>query len=183
MFRDRDVRRSAMDWVREKFENPPADTLSAAYTVYNEDQLRQAQKGTLTPTNRHPSSPTPCVFLLDAYMRPEKMALPEIVVEIPDIYLEPFEIGNRSGGQQQLLIHIFGRSRGERDDLASFLARQIQTGFSVYAYTSGSAAFVETALVDPLVWIEQTQLNADELRREGTLDLWATIHVRFQLKH
>jgi hypothetical protein len=58
-------------------------------------------------------------------------------------------MGSVIGKTWQGKIHIYGKSRAQRTDIASYLSspRTIQN-ISVYDYTSGSPVFIENADID-----------------------------------
>jgi len=167
-----------MAHVRNFFQSPPAATGWSNFTVYDEGQLRLVQKGTLTPSY-------PYLFLLDSYIRPVEPTLPIAVVEIPRIPRHPYELGNRSGRFPEVLVHFFAQNRGARDDLAGFYADQLQDDgyIPVYEYTSGSSStFLENAQLEDEVIVEEVS-SRDEVRQEGSLDLWAMVSFGLRMKN
>jgi len=138
----------------------------SSYTVYSEKDLRNVQGKTLTPTR-------PCVFLLDAYSRPAEPALPMMVVELGTIQKRPFELGNRKGRRVPVWVHVFGRQRGERDDLASLVADGVGAAVPIYDYSSGSA-LLENAVVEDDIYIEP-YVVPESYRVEGSLDEWSIV--------
>jgi len=178
MLEERNIRRSIMEFARSTLESPPASTGFSAWNVYSENQLRLAQKGSFTPVR-------PYVFLTDSYIRPAESLLPLVVVEVPLTKRRPFEIGNRRGRLSDILIHVFGRMRGERDDISSMMADVLgppdgSATIPVYNYTSGSAVWYEDGEIGDEVDNAQVSSRRDDIRQEGSLDLWNV--VSFQLR-
>ncbi len=173
--RDRNIRRSVMAQVRTLFQSPPTGSGLSAYTVYSEDQLRQVQSGTLTPVR-------PCVFLVDAYIQPAEPALPLVVVEKIKTNKRPFELGNRNGRWSDFYLHCFGRMRGERDDLASFLADNFGGAVSIYDYSTGGAILQETGVVEPEIGIEPIGMT-EQMRIEGSLGNWEIVSLSIMTKN
>jgi hypothetical protein len=174
MLKDRNLRKSVMARGRSLLSSPPAGSGLSAYTVYSEKQMREVTQGTLTPI-------TPFVFLVDSFVRPTDTTLPMIVVEVPRASRRPFEVGNRNGRRTEAIFHVFGRQRGERDDLASFLADNLGGVMPVYDYTGGSqSALVENGLIEDEVVVEEVTLRRDDLRWESSLDLWSMVSFAFQ---
>lgn len=176
---DRNIRKSIMAHVRGFFQAPPAATGFSAYTVYGESDLRAYQAATGSPTR-------PFIFLLDSYIRPAEPLLPEVVVEVPTIPNGPFELGNRSGRNVDILVHFFGRTRGERDDLAGWYKDTVQgQGYiPIYTFTSSSSTLLENApVINGEVISEQVAQKNDELRQEGSLDLWEMVSFSLMMRH
>lgn len=166
-----------MAYVRGFFQAPPAATGLSAYTVYGETEMRQYLANNTSPAR-------PFIFLLDSYIRPAEAVLPVCVVEIPTIPKKKFELGNRDGRNVDVLIHFFGRSRGERDDLAGWIADMTdkQGYIPVYQFTSSSSTLLENALVNDDMLTEQVA-SKDELRQEGSLDLWEMVSFSLMMKN
>ena len=171
MVRERDVRRSVYERVKTIFQAPPDG--STAYAVYDERQMRQVQKGEISPVARR-------VFLLDAYVRPVETALPVVVIET-STRRRPFELGNRDGRLVTARLNVFGRLRGERDDLGSLLADNIGAALPIYAFTSSGSSLSEQAMVGD--WVELDNMaRVERLAQEGTLDLWQVVTFAFETR-
>lgn len=171
---DRNLRRSVMARVRALFEAPPSDLIP--YTVYDEDQLRRVNAGTLKPVR-------PCVFLVDTYIRPTEMQLPLVSVETIRVNKRSFELGNRNGRRTDIRLHVFGRQRGERDDLGSFLADNFGVGVPIYTYpTNGDApTLLETGIVRDDIDLENHTVD-EPSRQDGALDLWQIVTLSIETK-
>lgn len=173
--RDRNIRKSVLLRVRNLLTTPPSGSGLNAYTVYTEEQLRQVTQKTLTPVR-------PSVFLVDSFIKPAEPALPLVVVEVPGIRQSSFEVGNRSGRRTEVYIHVIGRMRGERDDIASFLVDQFGVVLKIYDFTSGQV-FLEDGVVEDGIDIEPIPLRQDELRTEGSYENWNMIRLFVSTKN
>ncbi len=173
--KNRNLRKSVMARARTLLQVPPAGSGGLAFTVYDEDSLVAVNKKTLTPVR-------PCVFLLDEYTPPTPPALPMVVVELVEVRARPFELGNRAGRVTEAVVHCFGRQRGEMEDLAAFFQDQFGPSFPIYTFTtSGSGVLLEQAEVDPDCSVEEMEIKS-AARREGSLDRWAMVHLKFRTK-
>ena len=177
---DRNILKSLMAYVRGLLKAPPSASGWAPFTVYNEQDLTAFNNGAPGPN-------WPFIFLLETYMRPKPALLPMIIVEINPVRQMPYELGNRSGRTQTGMIHCFGKTRGQRDDLSSFFLDYLGNTFPVYSYTStplgDTSSFVENAEIQPGVLrdLPVKELTPDQ-RREGTLDLWMIVNFIFRTK-
>ena len=166
---NRDIRNSIYDRVSSLFTSPPAVSDVAAYTVYNEELLRQVQAKTLTPVR-------PCLFLVDAPIRPADTALPLIVLEITT-GTAPFELGNDQGMAWVCRAHCFGRQRGEASLLSYFLQRHFKP-LSIYNYADPDALILrEKALLEPVVTVEQGPRLTDAEKQGGAFDFWYIVTI------
>ena len=153
MLKNRAIRLSVRDRLTAMFEAPDAATGLAAFNVYTESNFRSVQTGTFTPT-------FPYVYLLDSFLAPMPVRVdlqqPQVIVEVDAYMRNPFELGNRDGRQVDLLIHVFGRSRGERDDLGGFIADYFGSSLSIKTYTAANptGTEVEKALVDDTIRVK-----------------------------
>lgn len=156
---NRDVANSIYDRASGLLSAPPGASGVSAYTVYGETQLRQVQAKTLTPTR-------PCVFLVDAPIRPAEIALPMVAVEVV-LTLDPFELGNESGIGFDCTLHCFGRQRNEASLLAYLLAKNFRP-LTIYNYGNPSSPTLrETALLEPKIQISRGPTPTDAQRLEG----------------
>lgn len=170
----RDVMASLYDRASSLLSAPPAASGVTAYTVYGEVQLRQVQTKTLTPIR-------PCVFLVDAPIRPAEIALPMVAVEAV-ITLNPFELGNESGVKFDCTLHCFGRQRNEASLLAYLLAKNFRP-LTIYNYGAPSSPTVrETAILEPKIEISRGPTPTDAQRQEGAFDHWFMVSFRGQCR-
>lgn len=159
MLRNRNLRKS----IREHFETLLTDAsdfgLQNDYNVYNEESLRTGASVTF-----------PYVFLVDAAIRPTQTTLPFIVLEVSRIEQTQFELGNRDGRHLQCYLHIFGKNRGERDDLASMFQDNIGQAIVVKDYSSGVGVADGTVIeIEPGVEQFDAPPKAEELVAEASL--------------
>lgn len=153
MLKNRAIRLSVRDRLTAMFEAPDAATGLAAFNVYTESNFRAVQTGTFTPT-------FPYIYLLDSFLAPMPIRVdlqqPQVIVEIDSYINNPFQLGDRLGRQVDVLIHIFGRNRGERDDLGGFIADYFGSSLEIKTYSASNptGTKVEDALVDPLVKVK-----------------------------
>lgn len=89
-----------------------------------------------------PNSSGSYVYLVDSMTKPMATTLPFVVLEVTNITVIPYEMGNRHGRKLDVFVHVFGNSRGVRDDIASYLqdAYSEQGSIPYNNYSSGSAA-------------------------------------------
>lgn len=123
---NRNVRLSLRDAINTSF---------AAFgitNVYTEGQMRLTWKGEFTPVD-------PYIFFTDEFTVPQKSTLPTAIIEINTVLGNAFELGNRAGREFETSIHIFGQTRGQREDIASYLQDNFPHGVTIHDYTSGSA--------------------------------------------
>lgn len=111
MLKFRSLDQSVRKTVVDLFTSPPSNTLLTAWNVYDEDQFRDDAF--------HPVMPY--VFLLEKRARPKQTRLPLIILERGLVGYAPFELGTQNGSSDVYNLHVFGRNRGERSDLAAFL--------------------------------------------------------------
>lgn len=158
MLRNRNVRRSVREYTKGIFEAASSHGMSQDYNVYGESDLRA---GT-TPT-------FPYVYLIDSAIAPTQATLPFIVLEMRSVRT-PYELGNRNGRFYQGFLHVFGRNRGERDDLASMLQDALGTSIPIYNYSSGSAVADGTYFeFGPDIEQFDAPPMSEELRAESSL--------------
>lgn len=132
MQHNRHIRISIKEHVKSALESPGVGG-PGPFNVYGENNLPQ----------RRPSfSPVaPYLFLIDTNIDPTKADLPFILIEINPIIRGTVELG-RQARKADLNLHCFGRNRGERDDLASYLQDWFTTSGSghtipIYDFTAG----------------------------------------------
>jgi hypothetical protein len=160
MLHNRNIRLSVREHFKDALENPGVGG-PGAYNVYGENNLPQ----------RNPSFEPqfPYVFLIDSNIEPTKADLPLVLVEINPITRGTVELGLQAR-TADLNLHIYGRTRGERDDLASYFQDWMTTSgsghtLSIKDYTAGAGQpVVDTGKFGPVaVW---SQLPVPEWQRE-----------------
>lgn len=159
MLRNRNLRKSIREHAEAILANASDFGLENDYNVYNEEELRTGASVTF-----------PYVFLVDAAIRPTQTTLPFIVLEVSRIEQTQFELGNRGGRYLQVYLHIFGKNRGERDDLASMFQDNIGQAITVKDYSSGTGVADGTVIaIEPGVEQYDAPPSADELIAEASL--------------
>lgn len=169
MFLFRNVDRSVLKRVESLFTSPPAGTLSQAWNTYREDSFFN---GSFTPTY-------PYIWVLDERVRPRQSRLPLVIIERGPTPRTNFELGNRGGHTFIYALHVFGRNRGERKDLAAFLEGQLSP-IGIYDF----ATTPETLLYSVAVDDSGSSANgvAADVGIEGALAQWETVTISFLVK-
>ncbi len=164
----RSVDHSVRQAIESLFTSPTAD-LPVAWNVYDEDDFADES---LVPDS-------PFIFLLESKARPSITRLPMIVLERAPVVWLPFELGNVQGSEFAYSIHIFGRNRGERSDLAAYLFKNL-TRVNLYDYSTEPATFEYAATL--LGKFSQTNSVSPDAGMEGALNNWESIGISFQTK-
>lgn len=180
MLKNRAIRKSVYDFTASLFETPPTATGWRAFNVYGEAELRQDD---FTPTE-------PFVYITDSFIAPTQTQVPLVVIE-QSVITDPYQLGDSQGRFCVTRLHVFGRNRGERDDMASMLqdvyAGNMVTSGSVapipiYDYhSSGSSTLVETAHVNPGVDVTPIRVGEEETFESSTLN-WNQVSFSFRTK-
>lgn len=158
MLRNRNLRRSLYDHVETLLEAASSYGFSQDFHVYNEKDMRSGISMT-----------RPFAVLVDSAITPTATTLPFIVLEFRPS-MAPFELGNRSGLYFQSFLHVFGRNRGERDDIGCLLQRNIGETITIYDYSTGSAVADGTSMeIDPVIDVYDAPPGASELEAEASL--------------
>jgi hypothetical protein len=114
---NRSIRVSIKEHVKTAFELPISGGMNA-FNVYGENNL---------PQNNPSFSPTrPYLYIVDSNIQPTLLDLPLIVLELTPFVKDVFELG-RASRKAELNAHVYGRNRGERDDIASYLQDYLTT--------------------------------------------------------
>lgn len=164
----RKARKSVYSTLEDVFVD--GSLLGAAYTVYNEDDLRAGR----TPTR-------PCVYILDYGSQFELRQLPAIVVQM-GVRKRPIGLGEL-GYYCYLVLHVFGRNRGERDDITSAIMDTIDA-IDVRDYDTTGSPVTQTMQLEPIsrdgdIWIEEVVELPSRLLLEGTAANWASLMSGF----
>lgn len=79
----------------------------------------------------------PTVGVVDGYPG-DDLEIPSVAVVNQDIFLEPFELGNRKGQRIRVWnIEVFASNKAQRDELSSIIVNEIEDGIYVYDYDEG----------------------------------------------
>ena len=120
MQHNRNIRVSVKEHVKTAFETPGVGGMSA-FNVYGENNLPQVNP-TFSPVR-------PYLYIVDSNIEPTKLDLPLLILDVGPIGIGPIELGH-SARDAELNVHVYGRNRGERDDLASYLQDYLATSGS-----------------------------------------------------
>lgn len=170
------IRDSILAHVRSHFLDPPtAMPWSRALNVYGIVQMLDV---TFTPTE-------PFVFVIAAHAEPTPTRIPMVVID-PIIRLVSPQLGSRGGAEISLQLHCWGRTRAERDDIATMLANVYagKTGrtSSIPIWTSLSdTTTAGTAQVTSTVAVSFPTAG-DSLSAEGTLRNWTVVSFNLTIK-
>jgi hypothetical protein len=182
MLKDRAIRLSIKDRVRDMFQSPDVETGFAPFNVYYESQFRQAITGAFTPA-------FPFVYLLDSYLLPVAQRIdtmqPQVVIEIQRYQARPFELGNRKGRWITAWIHVFGQNRGQRDDIGSFIMDYFGTALDIKDYSAAlpAGAVVDSAILDDDRAVDDIYTPRIEIELAGGLLMGHTrVTLKFQPK-
>ena len=176
MLLDRLHRISIKESLKALFESPPAESVLSAFNVYSEEDMRNANKGSFTPT-------APFIFITDARIAPTLAQLPFIAIDAT-VNKAPFQLGDRRGRRVSADLHIFGRSRGERDDLGSFIADYLKIisvkNYNEYEFMgfASEAEMCKGEMVDEPALAPMS--IGDEESLEGSLDNWLILSFGYQ---
>jgi len=169
MFEIREARLSLKADIEDIFTS--GSVLSEVYNVYGEAQLRDTS---FVPTR-------PFVYLLDSGIMFESQHLPAIVLET-EYRKASFELGNPAQGRCMPEIHVFGRNRGERDDLAGAIMNDL-TVVHIRDFDTVGHPIQHTSPLVPIVgndvWIAQNASIGQESAFEGSLRNWVVLSCAF----
>ena len=186
MLKNREIRLSARDHIKALFLAPAVASGLSAFNVYDERDFRNVQSGTFTPT-------FPFVYLLDSFLEPVAQRVdlqqPQVVIEVDLYESEPYQLGDRAGRQVDFLFHVFGKNRGERDDIGGFIADYFGTGLDIktYSATNTTGTVVETALVDPPI-IRVKDIFTPRIEKASQIEIntallgWTTVSLSIKPK-
>lgn len=176
MLLDRLHRISIKESLKTLFETPPGESVLEAFNVYSEADMRNMNKGTWKPS-------APFVFIIDSHLAPTLAQLPFIAIDATP-QKAPFQLGDRKGRMVSADLHIFGRSRGERDDLASFIADYLGSitikNYNEYEFMgfASEAEMCKGAIVGEPSMAPMS--IGDEESLEGSLDNWLILSLQYQ---
>lgn len=144
--------------------------LGAVYNVYDEGDLRNGG----APTR-------PFVYILDYGSQFELRQLPAVVVQM-GVRKRPMGLGEL-GYYCYLVLHVFGRNRGERDDITSAIMSTVDA-ITVRDFDTAGTPVTQTMQLEPIgpegdVWIEEVIELPGRLLLEGTAANWASLMSAF----
>ena len=158
MFEIREARLSLKSDIEDVFTS--GSIFSEVYNIYDEDDLRA---GT-TPT-------FPYVYLMDSWVIFEANNLPVIVLET-DYDFEEFQLGSSPSGYCMAYTYIFGKDRGQRDDFAAAIMKNVNQ-VNIRDFDTDGYPIQETTPLLPFtgkkVWKSRDVPVPQELAFEQTL--------------
>lgn len=158
MFEIREARLSLKRDIQDIFTS--GSIFSEVYNIYGEDDLRDKT----TPT-------FPYVYLMDSWVIFEANNLPVIVLET-DYDMEEFQLGSNPMGYCKAYTYVFGKDRGERDDIAGAIMRNVNQ-VNVRDFDTAGYPIQDTQPLLPFagkkVWIARDIPVPQELAFEQTL--------------
>lgn len=163
------IRSSILASIQDQFTDPPANMpWSRAFNVYD----------ILDMSNASFSPVEPYAYIIAAHPEPTASRIPMVVLDTT-IRFQSYQIGGRNGGFVDVLLHCWGRTRAERDDIATLLAN-VYAGRtakvpSISIWTSMTDT-TEASVATVTSGVQVTHPSAgDELSAEGTLRNWAIV--------
>jgi len=157
MFEIREVRLSLRSDISDVFTS--GSILPTAYNIYDEDDLR----GGIAPT-------FPCVYILDADVKFERKHLPVIALAT-DYATEEFQLGSAPFGLCEAEVYVMGRNRGERDEFAAAIMKNVRyihiRDFDTAGYPIGCT--VPLISRGRRIWTARQFPITEELRAEESL--------------
>jgi hypothetical protein len=164
----RQIRLSAWKTIADGFSS--GSFLGTAYNVYGEAELRL---GT-TPV-------FPYVYILDFGIVFEPKQLPVVMLQM-EHHKRSFELGVNTWYLNVLALHIFGRDRGERDDISGAIVETIDS-ITLRDFDQNAQPSVGTSLLETDdngdVWVVQQGDMPYDARIEGSLSNWNTLVCQF----
>lgn len=167
VYAPRNVRKSVIENLATLFADG-SKLVGGAFNIYYDADM---QAGT-EPTR-------PGIFILNFGNLFETKHLPAIVV-LPSFRHMAMELGNR-WGHCDLVLHIFGRTLDEADDVAGAIMRYI-SDWTMYEYATGSAVAVGGTPIDGEWAMEYVPLST-EFEQEGTFDNWVALSCSFPVPY
>jgi len=163
------VRASILADIQDLFAVPPANMpWSRAFNVYDILDMANASHVPVEPY----------VFLVAAHPEPTESRIPMVVVDTT-INWRSYQLGGRNGAFVNVLLHCWGRTRAERDDIATLLANVYagrtakSPSISIWTSLDDTTEISVAAVTTP---VQVTYPSAgDELSAEGTLRNWTIV--------
>jgi|WetSurMetagenome_2_1015567.scaffolds.fasta_scaffold477073_2 hypothetical protein len=144
--------------------------LGTAYNVYGEADLRAGTEPVF-----------PYVYILDFGVVFEPKHLPVVMLQT-EHHKRSLEMGVNTWYLNVLALHVFGRDRGERDDIAGAIVETVDS-ITLRDFAQNSQPSVGTALLEPDdngdVWVVQQGEMPYDVRMEGSLTNWNTCVCQF----
>lgn len=169
------VRKSIVESVSGHFTSPPTGIgWSQAYNVYD---IQDMANESFVPTK-------PWVYVISAHAEPTESRVAMVVVD-PSFEFNSAQLGSRTGCDVKVLLHCWGQTRAERDDIASMLANVYDGKTNklrdIEIWTSLTSSKVASTGEVSQVFVEFPSAG-DALSKEGTLRNWAIVSFRLRVK-
>jgi hypothetical protein len=173
VFAIRNVQLSVNKRITDVFTTPPNDPttgtpyIATSFNVYTEDNY---QNRSFAPT-------FPFIFLLMSRIPPIKTRLPCIIEDFQEFPNAAYELGTRRGMLPTVALHIFGKNRGERDDLAGFI-RQVLTDYpaiTIYDWSNITNPVSKYTVIAEDISVQTQTIAPDTEAREGSLNNWIVV--------
>lgn len=145
-----------------------------AYNVYGESEL-----------TGNGQNIRPFLYIIDSRIMFPSTALPLMVLET-DMEMVGFELGTHGHDICRANIHVFGRNRGERDDLSYLVMKNIQS-MDIYDFDTNAPTFLRTMPLYPIrvgplgdvYWDSQDITIGQAEMVENTLLNWKMLSCMF----
>jgi len=123
----------------------------------------------------------PFVFLLDSRILFETKHLPLVIIDA-EFAIKAFELGTNPWGLCRGELHVFGRTRGERDDLVGAIIKHV-TEITLYDFDTEPPTVTGTAELVPdsdgVYWRQVHNDISTEVAMEQSLANWDTLSFTF----
>ncbi|MFA4987965.1 MAG: hypothetical protein WC712_15405 [Candidatus Brocadiia bacterium] len=159
------VERSVYEKVKSLLVTPPGG-FTNGFNIYDEDDFRDSSLTAVFPY----------VYLLGFRAAPQASKVPMIVIDTGVMSQAYYEIGNRGGNVGLVSLHIFAKTRGQRDDFGAFF-REYLYSIPINDYSATPATALFTAFADGIN-VQRVSV-APDVGLEGVLNNW--VSVTFQL--
>ena len=187
MLKNRAIRLSLRDRIYDLLIGPDAGAnWASAWNVYTEKDFRSVASTGLIVAGTAPA--VPYVYLLDSFLEPVSgvrvdLMQPQVVFEIDTVKGSPNQLGDRAGRLVYAMIHIFGKSRAERDDLAGYFFDFIGDTIPIKDYGASNITTgvkVEDALVNEDRVVEDIYTDRGDAQITGFLLGWSRFSFSFR---
>lgn len=164
----REARLSVEKTLKDHFEN--VANWNPAFNIYSVEDMDSISSALTRPF----------IFIIDSYIMFEMKHLPTIVIEC-NVGLDVIGLSEKASNCD-LQLNIFGRSRGERDDIAGDIIENI-TAIKIYDFDPTVPVLAETqnliAANGSRIWEHGNQDITTSVAIEETLGNWSVLSSRF----
>lgn len=170
------VRTSVLDHVRDQFTNPPASMgWSRPFNVYG---IQQMMDESHVPVE-------PYIYIIAAHAEPTMSRLPLVILD-PTLKIEPYQLGARGGAILNVVLLCWGRTRGERDEIATCLSNvygqrtEKLTRIPIWTSLADTTPAGYAEIATPVTISFPTAGSV--LSAEGTLRNWTMVTFSMRIK-